>query len=48
MITTKIRTLLRQGVKFIWTPKHQDEFDKVTKSLSDLDKLEPFDPQNKL
>ena len=48
MITTKIRTLLKQGVKFIWTPEHQDEFDKVIKSLSDLDKLEPFDPQNEL
>ena len=39
MITTKIRTLLKQGVKFIWTPEHQDKFNKVIKSLSDLDKL---------
>ena len=45
MITTEIRTLLRQGVKFIWTPEHQDEFNKVIKSLSDLDKLKPFDPK---
>ena len=48
MITTKIRTLLKQGVKFFWTPEHQDVFNKVIKSLSDLDKLEPFDPKNKL
>ena len=29
MIMTKIRTLLKQGVKFIWTPEHQDELNKV-------------------
>ena len=44
MITTKIQTLLQKGVKFIWTPQHQAEFDKVIESLSNLDKLEPFDP----
>ena len=45
MIRTKIRTLHKQGV---WTPEHQDKFNKVIKSLSDLDKLEPFDPKNEL
>ena len=29
MITTKIRTLLKTGVKFEWTPEHQDEFNKI-------------------
>ena len=48
MITTKIRTLLKTGVKFVWTPDHQAEFDKVIQSLSDLEKLEPYDPKNEL
>ena len=39
MITTKIRTLLKTGIKFIWTPDHQEEFDKVIQSLSDLENL---------
>ena len=42
MIRTKIRTLLKTGVKFVWTPDHQAEFDKVIQSLSDLEKLEPY------
>ena len=48
MITTKIRSLLWKGAKFIWTSDHQSEFDKVIASLSDLDKLEPFNPENKM
>ena len=48
MITTKIRTLLKTGVKFEWTPEHQAEFSKVIESLSDLEKLEPYDPNNDL
>ena len=48
MITTKIRTLLHKGIKFIWTPQHQEEFDKVIESLSNLDKLEPCDPKKDL
>ena len=41
MITTKIKSLLRKGVKFIWSDYHQAEFDKVIASLSNRDKLEP-------
>ena len=41
MITTKIRTLLKTGVKFEWTPEHELEFRKITNSLSSLEKLEP-------
>ena len=48
MITTKIRSLLCKGAKFIWSDDHQAEFDKVIASLSDLDKLEPFDPKNEI
>ena len=48
MITTKIRTLLKTGVKFDWTPEHQEEFTKIIQSLSDLEKLEPYDPDNEL
>ena len=48
MIMTKIRTLLQKGVKFIWTPQHQNEFNKVIQSLSNLDKLKPFVPKNDL
>ena len=29
-------------------PQHQEEFDKVIESLSNLNKLEPFDPKNNL
>ena len=38
MITTKIRSLLWKGAKFIWTNDYQSEFDKVIASFSDLDK----------
>ena len=48
MITTKIRSLHWNGAKFIWTSDHQSEFDKVIASLSDLDKLEPFNPENEM
>ena len=48
MITTKIRSLLWKGAKFIWTSDHQSEFDKDLASLSDLDKLEPFNPENEM
>ena len=48
MITTKIRTLLKTGVKFEWTPEHQAEFSKIIQSLSNLEKLEPYDPNNNL
>ena len=48
MITTKIRTLLHKNTKFIWSKDHQDEFDKVIASLSNLDKLEPYHPDNKI
>ena len=48
MITTKIRTLLKTGVKFEWTPEHKLEFRKITNSLSSLEKLEPYNPENQL
>ena len=48
MIMTKIRTLLKTGVKFEWTPEHQAEFSKIIQSLSNLEKLEPYDPNNDL
>ena len=48
MITTKIRTLLKTGVKFEWTPEHQAEFSKIIQSLSKLEKLEPYDPNKDL
>ena len=47
-IMTKIRKLFKTGVKFEWTPEHQAEFSKVIESLSDLEKLEPYDPNNDL
>ena len=46
MITTKIRSLLHKGTQFIWSKDHYDEFDKVINCLSNLDKLEPFNPDN--
>ena len=48
MITTKIRSLLHKGVKFIWSKDHQDEFHKVIDSLSNLNILEPFNPDNNI
>merc|ERR1712237_167463 len=36
------------GVKFIWTPEHQLEFTKIINSLSCLEKLEPYSPDNHL
>merc|ERR1711895_181681 len=48
MITTKIRGLLKNGVKFDWTPEHELEFRKVIESLSDLEKLAPYNPENDL
>ena len=33
-------------MKFIWSDDHQSEFDKVITYLSNLDKLEPYDPLN--
>ena len=48
MITTKIRGLLKNGVKFDWTPEHELEFRKVIESLSNLEKLEPYNPENDL
>ena len=41
MITTKIRTLLKSGVKFEWNNEHQSEFNKIIESLSKLEKLSP-------
>ena len=46
--TTKIQFLLHKNTKFIWTADHQQEFNTVLSSLSNLDKLEPYNPQNKL
>merc|ERR1712240_104711 len=48
MTTTKIRTLLRTGVKFNWTSDHDIEFRKIIDSLSTLEKLTPYDPKNDL
>ena len=48
MITTKIRTLLKSGVKFEWNNEHQLEFHKIIESLSKLEKLSPYDPNNDL
>ena len=36
------------GVKFIWSKDHQDEFHKVIDFLSNLDILEPFNPDNNI
>ena len=33
-------------MKFIWSDDHQSEFVKVIASPSNLDKLEPYNPQN--
>ena len=46
MITTKIRSLLYKGIKFVWSDDLKAQFDKVIASLSNLDKLEPYNPQN--
>ena len=46
MMTTKIRSLLYQGVKFCWSEDHQADFDKVRASISNLDRLEPYHPEN--
>ena len=43
---TEIRTLLHKNTKFIWSRDHQKEFDKIIGSLSNLDKLEPYNPEN--
>ena len=48
MITTKIRTLLKSGVKFEWNNEHQLEFNKIIESLSKLEKLSPYNPNNDL
>ena len=48
MIMTKIRGLLKNGVKFEWTPEHELEFRKIIESLSNLEKLEPYNPENEL
>ena len=48
MTTTKIRTLLKTGVKFEWNNEHQVEFNKIIDSLSKLEKLSPYDPNNDL
>ena len=46
MITTKITSLLYKDEKFISSDDYQSEFDKVIASLSNLDKLEPYNSQN--
>ena len=33
---------------FDWTLDHQEELNKITKSLSSLEKLEPYNPDNHL
>ena len=48
MTTTKIRTLLKTGVKFEWNQEHGLEFNKIIESLSKLEKLTPYDPKNDL
>ena len=48
MTTTKIRTLLKTGVKFEWTQEHNLEFKKIIESLSTLEKLTLYDPKNDL
>ena len=48
MTTTKIRTLLKTGVKFEWNQEHSLEFNKINESLSKLEKLTPYDPKNDL
>ena len=48
MIMTKIRGSLKNGVKFEWTPEHELEFRKIIESLSNLEKLEPYNPENEL
>ena len=48
MITKKIRSLLYKGVKFCWSEDHQSKFDKVIASLSNLDKLKPYNPKNNM
>ena len=46
--TTKIRSLLYKNAKFIWSPEHQNKFDSILKSLTNLDNLTPYNPKNKL
>ena len=48
MTTTKIRTLLKTGVKFEWNQEHNLEFKKIIESLLTLEKLTPYDPKNDL
>ena len=48
MITTKIRSLLHKGVNFLWSKDHQNEFERVIASLSNLYKIEPFNPENEI
>ena len=45
--TTKIRSFLHKNTKFIWSNDHQDEFNTILDSLSNLDKLEPYNPEKK-
>ena len=46
--TTKIRSLLHKNTKFIWSKDHQDEFNNILEYLSNLDKLEPYNPKNNI
>merc|ERR1711873_99994 len=48
MTTTKIRTFLMTGVKFEWNHEYSLEFSKIIESLSKLEKLSPYDPNNDL
>ena len=48
MIATKMRSLLYKNINFRWSEDHKSEFDKGIASLSNLDKLEPYNPQNNM
>ena len=46
--TSKICSLLYKNAKFIWSPEHQSKFDTVLNSLTNLDNLTPYNPENEL
>ena len=49
MLTPKLRGLLnKKNVKFEWTSEHQEEYDRVMESYSNLEKLQPYKPGNRI
>ena len=49
MLTPKLRGLLnKKNSKFEWTIDHQLEYDRVMESYSNLEKLQPYKPGNRI